>query len=60
MAHLKKRLRALEKRSGLQSPVWLVNWTGLSQTQLIANWEAENGPVGSREINFINVEWIKS
>ena len=58
MAHLKKRLHALEKRCGLQSPVWLVNWTDLSQTQLIANWEAEYGPVGSREINVIYVEWV--
>lgn len=58
MVHLKKRLHALEKGSGSQSPVWLVNWTGLSQTQLIADWEAENGPVGSREINVICVEWI--
>lgn len=55
MALIKKRIETLESRSGGSPIVVLVNFDGLDRAILVAQWEAEHGPIGDNLVTVVNL-----
>jgi hypothetical protein len=56
---LKRRLEKLEKAIGpVQQPVIVYREDEKSKAEALAEWEAENGPIGDREPMFVIIQII--
>jgi hypothetical protein len=53
-----RRIRKLETKSGKHSTVHIVNWDGRTKAEAIADWETEHGPIGEREVRYLEVKFV--